>query len=339
MNGWKFQNGKWLYYKAAQPVKGWYHFGAAEGEKPHWSYFDKNTGALYTGWHKMGTVEGEKISHWSYFGKNGWLRTGWVWLTSKEDGEPTDHWSYFGANGWLRTGWVQFGKGTVEPDGDSAKHWSFFGNNGWLRKGLIRLGKDDGESKEHLSFFDNSGWLVCNKEISVDGKKYKADNAGWLTLLTGASAPITVPSNGMTYSRFIQLCIGRGIDYDGAYSVQCVDLAKYYLDKVFGIKPGAWGNAHAYYDNYHDHPELVKHFDRIPNSANFVPKKGDIVIWKKALNGLYGHIAIATGVGNTEWFESWDQNWTGRNDPTTKIRHSYRQFAGVLRPKDQSKCA
>lgn len=338
MTGWIFKTGKWYFYIDDKPVKGWKRFTAKDGEKTdHWSFFDKDTGALYTGWHWMTSKEGEATPHWSYFGANGWLRTGWVWLTQKGDKEAVDHWSYFGSNGWLRTGWVQFGKGTAEPDGNTEKHWSYFGKNGWLRTGLVWLTAADGEKTGHYSYFDGRGWLQTDKEISVDGKRFKADGRGWLTAIS--NTPDTTPSTGMTYSKYINQRIGKQYDYDGAYGCQCVDLAKGYLRWVFGIKPGSWGDAHAYYDNFYDHPELVKNFDRIPNTPNFVPKKGDITVWKKALNGKYGHIAIADGVGNTSHFYSYDQNWTGHNDACTRIRHTYSYLAGVLRPKDQSKCA
>lgn len=332
--GWKFIEGRYYYYENNQPVKGWKYFTEKDGEKtPHWSFFDLKTGQLYTGWHWMTSAEGEKTPHWSYFGSNGWLRTGWYYFTTKNDKEPTDHWSYFGANGWLRTGWVKFGKGTSEPDGDSKPHWSYFGDNGWLYTGLVSLGAADKETP-HLSFFDDKGWLVTNSTVIVDGKTYKADGKGWLTLVKTDPTP---PVNVMTQTKFLAWANGKYLDYDGVYGVQCVDLIKYDLDKVFNIKPGAWGNAHAYYDNFYDHPELVKTFDRIANTPDFVPKKGDIVVWKKALNGAYGHIAIADGVGNTDYFYSYDQNWTGHNDKCTRIYHSYKYVAGVLRPKDKSK--
>ena len=42
----------------------------------------------------------------------------------------------------------------------------------------------------------------------------------------------------MNYSEFINTYNGKGFDYDGVSGVQCVDLIKMYLDKVFGIKDG-----------------------------------------------------------------------------------------------------
>ena len=141
----------------------------------------------------------------------------------------------------------------------------------------------------------------------------------------------------MTFDQFQAKHLGKGVDYDGVCGVMCVDLAKCYLDEVFGIKAGAWGDAHAYYDNFTNIPQLVKNFTRIPNIPSFVPKKGDIMVWGTSLNGNWGHIAICTGEGDTNYFYSLDQNWTGNNDACAKIRHNYNHVLGVLRPKDQSK--
>jgi hypothetical protein len=142
----------------------------------------------------------------------------------------------------------------------------------------------------------------------------------------------------ITYDKFVKNHLGKGVDYDSVAGVQCVDLAKAYLDEVFGIKPGAWGDAYCYYDNFNNHKELVANFTRIANTSSLVPKKGDICVWKSTLSSAgHGHIAIATGEGDTTYFYSYDQNWTGKHDPCTKIKHNYNQFAGVLRPKDQTK--
>jgi hypothetical protein len=141
----------------------------------------------------------------------------------------------------------------------------------------------------------------------------------------------------MTYKDFIAKYNGKGIDYDGVAGVQCVDLAKQYLHDVFGISPGAWGDAHAYYDNFNSIPALKNNFTRIANTADFVPKQGDIVVWSSALSsGGWGHIAIATGEGDTTYFYSYDQNWTGKHDVCTKIKHTYKCVLGVLRPKNQT---
>lgn len=138
----------------------------------------------------------------------------------------------------------------------------------------------------------------------------------------------------MNYDEFISTYLGKSFDYDGVSGVQCVDLAKMYLDRVFEIKPSAWGNAKDYYENFDNLP-LKSSFTRIANTANFVPKKGDIVVWGTGLGNKYGHIAIATGEGNTSQFYSYDLNWGSK--VVHKVLHNYKGFLGVLRPNDQTK--
>lgn len=141
----------------------------------------------------------------------------------------------------------------------------------------------------------------------------------------------------MTYAEFIKKYNGKGTDFDGRYGVQCVDLAKVYLKEVFGIIAGYWGDAHAYYDNYKSLPLLVKNFYRIAYTSGFVPQKGDIVVWSSKLSSSgCGHIAIASGMGNTKYFYSYDQNWTGQHDSCKLVKHTYNCVLGVLRAKDQS---
>lgn len=141
----------------------------------------------------------------------------------------------------------------------------------------------------------------------------------------------------ITYDQFIEKYIGKTIDYDEVAGIQCVDLIKCYLKEVFNIESGAWGDAHCYYDNFNNIPNLYNNFIRIPNTPEFVPQRGDIVVWSARLNGKWGHIAIATGDGTTSEFSSWDINWTGNHDACTRVNHNYNYFLGVLRPKDQTR--
>lgn len=139
----------------------------------------------------------------------------------------------------------------------------------------------------------------------------------------------------MTYDEFVRAYNGKATDYDGAYGAQCVDLIKMYLNKVFGIKPGSWGNAKYYWLNFEKRSELVKNFTKIKNTASFVPQKGDIMVWDGSVGDGCGHVAICTGEGDTSEFYSYDQNWNGK--AMHKVKHDYDDVYGVLRPKDQSK--
>ena len=140
----------------------------------------------------------------------------------------------------------------------------------------------------------------------------------------------------MTYNHFVSAYLGRSTDWDGVSGTQCVDLIKAYLNEVFGIKAGSWGNAKYYWINFNLRAPLKNNFTKIANTPSFVPKKGDIVVWNGGIgSGGYGHIAIATGEGDTSHFYTYDQNWHGK--PMKKVYHSYNCVYGVLRPKDQSR--
>ena len=99
----------------------------------------------------------------------------------------------------------------------------------------------------------------------------------------------------MTFDSFVKRYIGKAVDYDGVAGVQCVDLVKLYLYKVFGIRAGAWGNARDYWLDFSSHPTMTANFIKIKNTPSFIPKKGDIVVWNGDIStkNNYGHIAVS----------------------------------------------
>lgn len=136
----------------------------------------------------------------------------------------------------------------------------------------------------------------------------------------------------MTFNTWVKKNLGKGIDFDGVYGVQCVDLVKHYIKNVLGITPQSIGNAIEYYNKRNTSPYLKKNFKWIDNYPEFIPKKGDICVFTSKSG--HGHVAIATGEGTTSWFYSYDQNYpNAKHEPMTKIKHSYKSFLGVLRPK------
>ena len=142
----------------------------------------------------------------------------------------------------------------------------------------------------------------------------------------------------MTYDEFIKKHKGVAVDIDGAAKAQCVDLATAYFYEVFNSKiKNFWFDAHHFWDLFDNNAWLKKNMTKIENKPETVPQKGDVAVWKGSLNGGWGHIAICTGEGDTNYFYSYDQNWTGNHDACTKIKHNYNHIAGFLRPKDQSK--
>lgn len=138
-------------------------------------------------------------------------------------------------------------------------------------------------------------------------------------------------SQKMSFDSFVEKYEGKLTDYDGAYGVQCVDLAKLYIDKVLGVKPQSIGNAHAYFDNF-ENTYLKDLFIKIPYKKGKKAKRGDLVVWGKLYNGRSqnGHIAIATGVQNSVSITTYDENWGSKE--MKKVVHSLSGISGFLRP-------
>lgn len=138
----------------------------------------------------------------------------------------------------------------------------------------------------------------------------------------------------MTFDDYFKKYNGKYIDFDGAYGVTCFDLANDYAQKVLGAKPFVGLYAWQIFVDYNKQPDKDK-FTKIVNTPDFVPKKGDIIVWAKSLNGDAGHVAVCTGEGTTTWFKCYEQNWYGKGDACTKLQHNYDHILGVLRPKNQ----
>jgi hypothetical protein len=128
----------------------------------------------------------------------------------------------------------------------------------------------------------------------------------------------------MTLDDFFTTYSGKGIDFDGSFGFQCVDLIQQYTADVLAIAPWGSGNAVGRWTSY---PQ--QHFTRIPRTLLSAPKPGDIVVWGSGI-GPYGHIAVARS-GNALGFESFDQNF-----PVGSLchfqKHSYKHVLGWLRP-------
>lgn len=136
----------------------------------------------------------------------------------------------------------------------------------------------------------------------------------------------------MTFEKWVSQNLGKSIDYDGVYGVQCVDLVKHYIKNVLDVKPESIGNAIEYYNKRKTSEYLTKNFKWIDNTAEFVPKKGDLCVFTSRSGN--GHISVATGEGTTSYFYSYDQNFPrAKHEPMTLVKHSYTSFLGVLRPK------
>lgn len=102
--------------------------------------------------------------------------------------------------------------------------------------------------------------------------------------------------------------LGKGLDYDGVYGNQCVDLIKFYY-AYFGVAGYAMGNANAYITN-----NLPPGWTRVYSGY----KPGDIAVWKTnhscstCSTTNLGHVGIITSADSTG-FNAVNQNFNNNS--------------------------
>ncbi len=138
----------------------------------------------------------------------------------------------------------------------------------------------------------------------------------------------------MTFDLFIGKWNDRGIDFDGAYGDQCMDLMHQYCVEVLGIPDGRVLAAPAAKDVYLNFDKMVgrEKFEKIANTPTGVPQKGDIILWGTGI-GPYGHVAIFLD-GDATKFRSFDQNFPTGSKCHLQT-HDYKGVLGWLRFKGE----
>lgn len=128
----------------------------------------------------------------------------------------------------------------------------------------------------------------------------------------------------MTFKEFKNLFDGTLVDFDAYYSAQCVDLVQFWSRAIGGQR--FWGNA----KDIINQPGAI--YTVVKNNPTNVPQEGDIVVLSGNYNGGYGHVGIATGKGDINSFEMFEQN-----DPTySKCQnktYNYKFVTGWLHKK------
>lgn len=119
-----------------------------------------------------------------------------------------------------------------------------------------------------------------------------------------------------------------GVDTDGYYGKQCMDLYNYYCNNVLNLQNVGASCAKEILNNRN----IMDNVERIDNYPEFVPQKGDIAVGDI---GGYGHVCICLGEGDKTYFKSLDQNW--KPQQLTEEKHNYLDMGKLvfLRPKNQ----
>lgn len=127
------------------------------------------------------------------------------------------------------------------------------------------------------------------------------------------------------FKAFLSQYINKYLDFDGYYGAQCFDLVQYWSRYIGGHRFGGM-----YAKEIYDQPGSF--YIQVPNTPDAVPIAGDIVVWGGGYNGGAGHTGVATGKGDVNTFECFEQN-----DPLGSNSHlrvyNYNYVRGWLRAK------
>jgi hypothetical protein len=134
----------------------------------------------------------------------------------------------------------------------------------------------------------------------------------------------------MTPQYFFSKYDGKTIDYDGAYSGQCMDVMNQFRLDVHNDSSNQLRAATA----YQSWLKGGQDYDKIHYQPGCTPQEGDIVYWSDQYIKGTGHVAIATNKANQSVFTSFDQNWPVGSKCHYQ-EHTYSGVVGWLRNKSQ----
>lgn len=130
---------------------------------------------------------------------------------------------------------------------------------------------------------------------------------------------------------------GKGWDFDGAYGFQCFDSVNYYWYQLFGH--GLKGAGAADIPNVNNFKGEATVYN---NTASFLAKPGDVVVWNRNYGGGYGHVAVVISA-TLNSFVVIEQNWLGggaaKTEVATKRTKSYDFPMWFIRPHYKSESA
>lgn len=101
----------------------------------------------------------------------------------------------------------------------------------------------------------------------------------------------------MDYNKFVSKWNGKPLDYDHAFSTQCTDVMRAFVNEVYKLNPyiaiPTTGSAKNIFYNFKDN----KYFKKVLNTPNGIPKQGDILFFKTStwfpfLFGRDGHVCL-----------------------------------------------
>ena len=130
---------------------------------------------------------------------------------------------------------------------------------------------------------------------------------------------------------FEQYTIGRGVDFDGQFQFQCFDLANEYIYKRTDKQPimNLSSAKDIWYQPDGIFPFSVS-YEKIANSPDNYPDKGDIIVWDAWDSNPYGHVALVLQA-NTNYVKVLQQDGFTPTIGITEMTWDYNNVLGWFR--------
>jgi len=176
---WQKINGKWYSFNISYQMRHDYYLvsyiPAFAGEELKYEvYYLDSDGAMATGWQY---IRGE----WRYFNSSGVMQTDWVNVSGK--------WYYFEKgkkeeNVKMITGWKQIDGTWYYFKSSGAMAENEYCNGYWLSSGGAWTYQHKASWKKDSTgwyYQDTSGWYAKNETLTINGKSYNFNSAGYCT--------------------------------------------------------------------------------------------------------------------------------------------------------------
>lgn len=130
---------------------------------------------------------------------------------------------------------------------------------------------------------------------------------------------------------FMDKWAGKGIDFDGAFGNQCVDVFRQYCKEVLNSPHlGPVVGAKDLYLDF-DKTKEPAWFKRIPYVSGLVPELGDFIVYGSTPTNQYGHVALVL-FASEKVVVVLEQNGQKEKDPSKVSLRTYDHCLGFLSP-------
>lgn len=191
-------------------------------------------------------------------------------------------------------------------------------------EGLARSAKNNAEDQTRASGAGSASTHgSANATIPISGDSADPANPGLPSApsATGAAA----------VNSFVASYQGKGIDVDGRYGNQCVDLFNLYNREVVGgpfIGTPVTGGARDLYEAFPASADA--YYEKVP--ADQPAQPGDVAVWGATSGNQYGHVAMVVSA-DPNALQVIQQNGFNPNGSAFVGGHSYNGLLGYLRPR------